>query len=366
MYIFFSFLVLATLGSLGFLPAYGISIFPISYLAGTIAVVILSYAIFKHHLFNIRIIAAELFTYTISLTLFVRAFFAETTQSKIVGFIIFLFVSFFGVLLMRSVSKEVEARKEIEKLAFDLEKANERLKELDQLKSEFLSLASHQIRAPLTSIKGYASMIIEGDYGYMSEHVRQAVDVIYKSCQNLVLIVSEFLDISRIEQGRMKYDMSDFDLRKMTAEVLTELTPIIEKAGLSAELKADENADYSVYGDQGKMKQIMTNMVDNAVKYSKTGTITVTLSSDPSSIKASVRDNGIGIAPEDIPKLFGKFIRAHDAFKTNVIGTGLGLYVARQMITAQGGKIWVESDGLGKGSTFYVEIPKSQNKANQN
>jgi signal transduction histidine kinase len=130
------------------------------------------------------------------------------------------------------------------------------LKELDQLKSEFLSLATHQIRAPLTAIKGYASLILEGDYGKITQPVESAVKNIFESCQSLVLIVNDFLDISRIEQGRMKYEMTDFDISLLVSDIVQKLKPNIESAGLSVSIDLPKEK-ISVYLDQNKIRQVI-------------------------------------------------------------------------------------------------------------
>jgi signal transduction histidine kinase len=180
----------------------------------------------------------------------------------------------------------------------------------------------------------------------------------FNSTQNLIVIVNEFLDISRIEQGRMKYDMVDFDMNTLVTDIVTELKPMIDKAHLSADIILDKDNPCEVHADMGKIKQVVGNLIDNSIKYTPQGGITVSVSKENKKVKVQIKDTGIGIAEDDVSKLFAKFSRAKDAFRTNVIGTGLGLYVAKQMIEAQGGKVWVESGGLGKGSTFYIELPE--------
>lgn len=319
----------------------------------------ISYSILKHKLFNLKIVATQFIVYALCVSLFIRVLISSSTSDTVVNAIFLVTSAIIGAILIKSVRNEVEQREKVEKLAKDLELANERLKELDQLKSEFLSLATHQIRAPLTAIKGYASMILEGDYGEVSPSIGKAVDIISKSCQSLVVIVSDFLNISRIEQGRMKYELSSFDLRTVVEQVLTELKPNIENASLTSEFKPGEG-DMTVYADIGKVKQVIGNLIDNAIKYTPSGGMTLTLAEESAVVRLVLTDTGIGISSEDIPKLFNKFTRAKDANKQNVIGTGLGLYVAKQMIEAQHGSIWLESDGLGKGSRFYMELPKTK------
>lgn len=237
-----------------------------------------------------------------------------------------------------------------------LSTANAKLKELDQMKSQFLSFASHQLRSPLTAIKGYLSMALEGDFGVLPVKIKEIMDVIDNSAQSLIVIVNEFLDVSRIEQGRMKYEFTDVDVKKLIQEVVEELRPNVESKGLAFAFTAKENVSYLSSADVGKVKQVIGNIIDNSIKYTPTGSIKVNLAKADSKIHISVSDTGVGIDPEEIPKLFSMFSRAKDASKANVSGTGLGLYVAKQMVEAQQGRIWVESLGKGKGSTFHIEL----------
>ncbi|MCX6703751.1 MAG: ATP-binding protein [Candidatus Zambryskibacteria bacterium] len=317
----------------------------------------ISFSILKHKLFNLKIVATQFIVYALCVSLFIRLLISTSASDLVVNGIFLLVSILTGILLIKSVQNEVAQREKVERLAFDLEHANSRLKELDQMKSEFLSLATHQIRAPLTAVKGYTSLILEGDYGEVSGEVKGAVEIIKESCENLVVIVNEFLDISRIEQGKMKYTLADFDMKAVAEHILLELKPNIESAGLTYEFHA-EDENYMVYADQGKIRQVIGNLVDNAIKYTPAGGMVVTISRINSNIRFAIKDTGIGISAEDVPKLFNKFTRTKDASKQNVIGTGLGIYVAKQMIEAQGGKIWLESEGAGLGTTFFVELPQ--------
>ncbi len=326
-------------------------------------IISISYSILKHHLFNLKIIATQFIVFLLCISLFIRFLLSSSQNDFVVNSIYLILSVVIGILLIRSVMVEVKQKEQVEILAqnlqksnSDLELANNKLKELDQLKSEFLSLATHQIRAPLTAIKGYASLVLEGDYGQISSQVEGAVKNIFESCQNLVLIVGDFLDISRIEQGRMKYEMSDFDINSLISDIIEKLRPNVESAGLSISLNSPKEK-LLVYLDQNKIRQVISNIIDNSIKYTKSGSITVSIEKDGLDVLISVKDTGIGISKEDIPKLFAKFVRAKDASKTNVIGTGLGLYIAKQMVEAQAGKVWVSSEGLYKGSTFYIRLP---------
>lgn len=264
--------------------------------------------------------------------------------------------------LDRSIKIEMADKARIEELAKSLAEKNIKLKELDEQKSEFISLASHQLRGPLTAIKGYASLILEGDYGKLEPETKEAVETIYRSTQALVVLVGDYLDVSRIEQGNMKYDFTDFDLKLTVKNVVNEMLPPVQMGNLT--LTFDETpGDFLVHADEGKIKQVITNLIDNATKYTTTGGVVVSLTrNQKDNLLISVKDTGVGIKPEVMPRLFERFSRAPDASKTNILGTGLGLYVARRMIEAHRGKIWAESEGENKGSTFYIELEPLHSK----
>ncbi len=246
---------------------------------------------------------------------------------------------------------------QLKKTNEELASANIRLKELDQQKSEFVSLASHQLRSPLSSIKGYASMLREGDYGALSEDMKKPVSAIEESSKSLATMVDDFLNVSRIEQGTMKFDFTDFDLKKLAEDVVYEQKPTAEKAGLKLSFVAEPNKTFMITADLVKIKQVITNFLDNSIKYTPKGSIDVSISKhEDNKILIKITDTGIGISAETLPKLFSKFTRASDANKTNIHGTGLGLYVAKQMVEAHKGRAWAESAGEGKGSTFYIEL----------
>lgn len=367
-----------TVGSIGFLVAFAFgnvigSFFDNSYIFGDyswtvgqygifgipIFMAFLSYVIVRYKTFNIKIFGTQMLVGGLVVLIGSQYFFIQTTINKILTGVTLLLTTISGIFLIRSVKREIEQREKIEKLAKDLVNANDKLKELDQLKSEFLSLATHQIRAPLTAIKGYASMILDGDFGPTSEKVSQPVNIIFKSCQNLINIVSDFLNISRIEQGRMTYEKSNFDLVELVQEVVKEFAPNIESANLKLEKNIPSNLFIRVNADRSKIKQVIGNIIDNAIKYTKQGGITVSIENEDKRVKVKVKDTGVGIDQTSIKNLFEKFYRIAGSSKISVNGTGLGLYIAKKMIEAHNGDIKIFSDGVGKGSEFVIELPKN-------
>ncbi len=357
--VFFGFFILASVGSLGFLPAYGIGIYPFAYISGVIFTIILAYTILKYRLFNIRIIATEFLVFAMIATLLIQVFFSETVPQLIFRTIFLLLITIFGFLLLRSVYKEVKTRERVEMLAKDLQKANEQLRELDKQKSEFVSIASHQLRTPLTAIKGYASLLIDGSYGKLTDRVRDPVSKIFESSQRLVGIVEDFLNVTRIEQGRMKYDFETIDLRKILQSVSDELSFVAKNKGIYIKFSADSNIECKASVDIVKIRQVIFNLIDNAIKYTREGGITTKISRDikTNKILISISDTGIGISKDFEDELFKKFSRADTSNDFYANGSGIGLYIAREIVKGHNGKIWAESDGIGKGTTFFVELP---------
>lgn len=326
-------------------------------LFGMIVVLVVFYAVYKHKLFDTKVLTAEIFTFSLWIFILIRALIAEDSKEQLVNIGLLILTVAFGLFLIKSVKKEVENREKIEELAKELESTNVHLQELDQQKSEFVSLASHQLRGPLTAIKGYVSMLLDGDFGKIEGDVKDVMTKVYASTNDLVVLVGDYLDVSRIEQGRMQYDFSTFDLRDLAGTVVTELKPNIEKAHLQLDFDFDQQGEYRVNADQGKIKQVLSNLIDNSVKYTPKGSVHVWIThSSPKKVLLSISDTGVGIHPDVLPRLFEKFTRAPDASKTNIMGTGLGLYVAKKMIEAHHGRIWAESTGVGKGSSFFIEL----------
>ena len=318
---------------------------------------IFSYAVVKYNFLNTKVVATQFLVGFLNVILIINLILSDTLTDRFFGAFILVFVFFTSILLVRSVMQEIRSRERIEKLAKELERVNARLKELDQLKSEFVSIASHQLRSPLAAIKGYASLIKEGSFGKAPPAIAEAVEKIFDSSKGLAIVVEDFLNVSRIEQGRMRYDFAPVDLEALAKKMISEQMPSVERAKLKISFSTDGKSPYKINADIGKIQQVLANLIDNAIKYTPHGSIAVDLTKKSSGfIRVSILDTGIGMDQATIAELFQKFTRARDANKTNVIGTGLGLYVARQMVEAHHGRIWAESEGKGKGSTFSVEF----------
>jgi signal transduction histidine kinase len=347
------------------LPAFNIFTFNgVGPLFSTVLVAFISYAILKHGFLNVKVIGTELFIFFIWFFILIRTIISDTPQDQVINGSLLLLTIVAGIFLIRSVKIEVRQREEIEKLAKDLQIANTRLNKISMLKTEFVSLATHQLRSPLTAIKGYVSMILEGSYGPVNEQMKEPLKRVFNSTGTLTQVVQDFLDVSRIEQGSMKYDMKALSFKDLTEEVINEQSPNAKNIDIAFSFdfeKDDESgARYLVYGDRSKLKQVVSNLIDNALKYTKRGFVKVRLSYTSNTVVLEVTDSGMGIDEKTLSALFQKFERADGADEVNVQGTGLGLYIAKQIIEAHGGTIRASSGGHGQGSTFSVELKRKE------
>lgn len=316
-----------------------------------------SYAILKHGLFNVKVIATELLSFAIWIAVLVQMLMANTLNERLLGGGIFVFVVIFGIFLIRSVKREVSQREELQKLTHELQHANDELKQLDKVKSEFISIVSHQLRTPLSVTKGYVSMILEGIYGEANEKIKEALSKVYVSNEGLIALVNNLLDLSRMEAGTIKYEFTNESLEKMVDEIVMELELEAKHRDLWLHWTRPSHPMPLIKADSIKLKQVIEILIENSLKYTQKGGVDVSLSKDGNAVLFKVKDTGIGIDPKEITHLFSKFGRGAEGSKVNATGVGLGLYAAKQIVLAHGGQIWAESEGVGKGSTFVVELP---------
>jgi signal transduction histidine kinase len=247
--------------------------------------------------------------------------------------------------------------------------ANSRLRELDRMKSEFVSIASHQLRTPLTATKGYISMLLEGSYGDLSRNVHDTLSKVYASNERLVRIVNDLLDISRIERGKFQYTFRKISLPDLLESAVKELTIAAAIQKLSIQWKMPANPErFMVSADEEKLRQTFLNILDNAIKYTLKGHIEIKITQDtqPGYIRVSIKDTGIGISIADQKKLFERFVRGKGGSHVSASGSGIGLYIAKKIVDDHHGRIWAESEGLGKGSTFIVTLPMYRQAPMQN
>lgn len=326
------------------------------------------YAVFELDIFRFDILGTQYLVVGLVILSGGQLFFISSASDRFLTILSVVLTLGLSIIIFRNFKKETDQRLHIEKLSVDLadsklrlestnmklEAANDKLKELDKLKTEFLSLATHQIRSPLTAIKGYASMVVDGDFGPIGDQAKEAIDRIYQSSKNLAVVVEDFLNVSKIESGGMKYEKVNFDFGEISKSVATDLSLAADKKGIKLEYTQDEG-NHTVNGDKEKLRQVVLNLIDNSIKYTKAGNIWVSVKQVGDKMLFAVKDTGIGMTEEIKNSLFQKFSRGNGG-RYNTTGSGLGLYLGKEITAAHGGRIWIESPGDGLGSTFFVEL----------
>ena len=239
-----------------------------------------------------------------------------------------------------------------------LQTANDKLKELDRLKDDFVSVASHELRTPMTSIKSYLWMPLASQGGVLSEKHRYYVQRAYNSVDRLIKLVNDMLNISRIESGRLTVQMQSVQIDQVVQDILEEVQQRAQELGVTLSLVPCSELP-SVLADPEKIKEVLYNLVGNSLKFTpQGGTITVSFARKEQMVEATVHDTGAGIASENLPKLFQKYGILPGSYVTNqpTFGTGLGLYICRSLIELHGGTIRATSEGKGMGTTVTFSL----------
>lgn len=257
---------------------------------------------------------------------------------------------------VRNLNTNLEKR--VAAATHELTRSNEELKALDETKDEFISMASHQLRTPLTSVKGYISMVLDGDAGAVSEQQRKLLGEAFMSSERMVHLIGDFLNVSRLQTGKFIIEHAPTDLAMLVGEEVASMQAIADSHDMTLVYKMPRNIPtLSLDGD--KIRQVIMNFIDNAIFYSRPkSTIVVKLSRRDDAVVLEVYDQGIGVPAEAQKRLFTKFFRADNARRQRPDGTGIGLFLAKKVITAQGGKMIFESTE-GKGSVFGFSLPLS-------
>lgn len=241
---------------------------------------------------------------------------------------------------------------------FERQQVTERLREIDEAKTSFVSIAAHQLRTPLSAIKWTFHMLSSGDLGKLKPDQAEIIVQAAESTDRLIALIGDLLNVARIESGQIVYTFGSFAIEKMVSRVGEEARPKAEEKGLKFEIDLPSTPLSQANGDQEKLSMAIQNIVENAINYTpKDGAVRVFLKHlDQDHYRIIVSDTGIGVPLHQKQRLFEKFFRADNVLRRDISGTGLGLYVAKRIIEAHGGTIEVESEE-GKGSDFIVTLP---------
>lgn len=240
-----------------------------------------------------------------------------------------------------------------------LKRANERLKSLDHMKDEFLSIASHELRTPMTIIKSYLWMVLSGKGGALNDKQKFYINRAYLSSEHLISFVNDMLNVSRIESNRISLKLQAMHLDTFIHELSTDLEVRTKELGLRLIVEAQKTLP-RVLADPDKLREVFMNLIGNSLKFTPSGgTITVHCKRVDEMVHIAIIDTGIGVKAEDMPKLFKKFSMLGNGYatKNTTQGTGLGLYITKSIINLHGGTVEIYSEGEGKGTTFTFTLP---------
>jgi signal transduction histidine kinase len=233
-----------------------------------------------------------------------------------------------------------------------------KLRELDRLKSSFLANMSHELRTPLNSILGFADVILEELDGPLTDNMGADLKLIQKNGQHLLHLINDVLDMAKIEAGRMNLSPEPFAVRDVLDEVVSITSTLTGDKKVNLRIEEDCDPNISVTADRTRIRQVMINLVNNAIKFTESGQICIHAERNDGHALIAVSDTGIGIPPDKLDTIFQEFAQIDTSSTRKTGGTGLGLPISRRLVEMHGGRLWAESTGIaGDGSTFFVELP---------
>jgi signal transduction histidine kinase len=332
-----------SLAGIGMITAYGIVVYPAYYIFFPLFSLIITYAITERNLF-ISSMATDILIGAI-LVLFSAFFFFPELQIGAIGKgSIFLLLLLSCSLLLKHNHEDIKRKEEAERVS--------------KLKTEFISIVSHQLRTPLAAIRGYTDMIKDGDYGAAPKEMSVPLDYIHDASVSMIKMVNGLLSVTRLERGKVELKVASFPVEKMIEGCIQDVELKAKEKGLYVKYERPEQALPLLRGDEEKIKHAVMNILNNAILYTVTGGVTITTSVLYSSkIRIEIKDTGVGIDAEEQQKIFESFSRGKKGVEMYTQGTGLGLYVAKSFIAMHKGTVTVSSEGKDKGSTFYIDIP---------
>lgn len=350
LFFFFTIIFLGSyLTNIGILPNSELELY--GFFGMVIFMAFIATLIVRFRTFNVGMLAAQALVIALVILIGSMFTFTDSLYNVILVGVTLVLTGAIGLVLIRSVKREVAQRELIQKQEQELEVVNKQQENL-------LHFISHEIKGYLTKSEAGFAGIVEGDYGTISEQLAGMAKGALADVRKGVRTVMEILDSANMKKGTVGYKMQTFDFRTAVKEIVAHLKRDADQKGLTMDIHISREGEYRLSGDEVKLRQhVIRNLVDNAIKYTPAGHIEVQLSNGDGKIHFSVKDNGVGITPEDMKNLFTEGGHGKDSIKVNVHSTGYGLFIAKQVVDMHGGKIWAESEGEGKGARFVVELP---------
>ena len=323
------------LNQLSFIPLAALFLLPF--------IALISYSIYQHHLFNLKVATTAFLGFMVTIFTFVNVLYS-TSMSEIV-----INVTAFVIVLIGSI-KIVQDTLNLQKLTEELSDTNERQEGL-------LHFIGHEVKGFLTRDSGAFAALIDGDYGVLQDSMKLFVERALVQSRNGARSVTDLLTASNQKKGTVSYRKEPFDLKTLVTEAVEKAKPAAEQKGLSLSFATDESS-CQMTGDKAQISDhVLRNIIDNSINYTPSGSIAVSLKKENGKIVFIVKDTGVGITEEDKKRLFTEGGHGKDSQRVNAHSTGYGLYIAKNIVEAHGGTIRAESEGAGRGSAFIVELP---------
>lgn len=310
---------------------------------------LLAYSMVRFGAFNVKVIATQMLVTILAITVLSLTAIQYIATVRIIATLTFVLVCISGYMLVRSVKREVEQRQHIEKLAKELEDANEHQVNL-------IHFITHQIKGFVTKSRNIFSMALEGDFGEVNVQLKPMLQEGFDSDTKGAAMIAQILNAANIRLGKVEYRLAPLDERALIQDSFNLLKPAAEKKNIELALTLPDEP-MTISGDKEQLGNVFRNLIDNSIKYTPSGNVSIALEKKSDKILFSVKDTGVGITPEDMKVMFTEGGHGKDSVKVNVESTGYGLYIVKQIVEGHRGRVWVESEGQGKGSKFYVELP---------
>ena len=309
----------------------------------------LVYSIVKFKTFNIKLLGAQALVTTLSVLIAAQFIFIKVPINMVLNGTTLILVIVFGYFLIRSVKKEVEQKEKLSKLNLDLQF-------LIKQRESLVHLITHKVKGSFTRTKILFASMADGTFGEISPEIKKRAEQGLEFDNAGIQTVDLVLNVANLESGLIKYDMKMLNFKELVEQLISEKKIQAKAKGLEIETNIQDGT-YDVLGDSFWLKETISNLIDNSIHYTKEGKIIVGLEKNNGKIKLSVKDTGMGITEEDKKNLFTEGGRGKDSVKVNVDSTGYGLFTVKLIVEAHKGRVWAESEGENKGSTFFVELP---------
>lgn len=318
------------------------SLIPLGALFTLPFVLFTSYAIYKHKLFNLKVAAVSFVSFILTIFAFFNLLYAEDSSQKILNATFFLAILVGSIILIKTILREVSLREEVQV-------ANTQ-------QTNLIRFISHEVKGALGKSRGFSSLIADGNFGEVPPKLKEMSADVFKTTTKGVEMVEDILNASNIRKGTFSYEKKVFDFKNMVTSIAEGFRATAEGKSLAFTVQTPEG-DLPFTGDEKQLSHVVKNLVDNSVRYTTNGSVTVLLEKTGDLLRFKVTDTGFGLSDEDKKNLFTEGGKGKESQKVNVESTGYGLYIVKGIVLAHGGRVWADSPGRSHGSSFVVELP---------